>query len=774
MARIGLNRIQRILLPPEEPTISLEAQVRGATLACTVERHAMGAPIITGKTSADVHYGLGWAMGRDRFFQMDLSRRIAFGELSEVFGDIPLPPEAQNFGAHRLSDLDLFLRGFRFEEESRRQAHQLSPSVRADLEALVAGINAALDQNPMPPEYLVLGRPRRWTLADTIGLAFSFAFMLDIGSLEHEFLVNQFIRAGKSALGQAIYATTGVKFPDFDPAVDEVVAPRVPTNGGGSNAWAVSGSRTASGKPIMASDPHLPLIPIPSMWYHAILRCDEFELSGQSFAGTPSFPIAHNGHAAWGATSTQRDAFDITRVLVASDSSQWLSPKGWVPTRRHEVVIPRRLARPRVAVFHTCDYGTIFQNWRSFGETSIALRMAGARHQEWMRTIDADAWFRGMAIAFRSRSWEEHREGVRLMSDGGLGIHHIYADSDGTIAHQVYGLFPRRPDNQGVVPRDSWEEDSAWNDYLSFDELPHLVNPEQGFVLSANAEPELECGGQWPYLAAVYEPAWRYRTLRAILEKNDQVDVELCRRMQTDTFCAPGPEFRDAILATLTARTVQERAVFQLLRGWDGAYERRSRSAPVIEHTMRRGALRMWTKLLGKALGERFMMSRLATRRFVECVIDPNDALRAQLDEAGISLREVLGEAFRESIAALERSMGSNPEEWRLSSNQDVNLMHAFGVVPPLGRVFDIGKFPVGGGEFTPLAHAAAVSGDRLVVGIGPASRFVCDLAAPSMGHWAQVTGASGRAKHVFAASTTQAWVEGTLYEVPLKANETP
>lgn len=752
----------------EAPSVHLKDVLDSGVIDCQVRRHERGAPIIEAKDAKSVWYGLGFAMGRDRYFQMDLSRRIAFGQLSELFGDIPLPKEARVFNATRMSDLDLFFRSFRFEDESRRQADALEGTRRDELEAFVAGINHALNEESLPPEYMLLGAPRPWTLHETIGLAFAFALMLDIGSLEHEFLINNMIYAGKSVLGQAIYATTGVRFPDFD-ELQEISAPRTPKNGGGSNAWAVSGARTASGKPILASDPHLPLLPIPSMWYHAILRCDDFEISGQTFAGTPSFPIGHNGHAAWGATATQRDAFDITRIIVANDDSVWRGPDGWHATTRHEVRIPRRFGPDRVAAFHTCAHGTIFHNWKSLGDTSLALRMAGARHEDHMRTIDAKAWFDGMNMIIRSRSWKEHREGLRLMSEGGLGIHHIYADADGTIAHQSYGLFPRRSDDQGVVPRNSWEEDAEWEEYLDFDELPCSVNPECGFVLSANAAPSLEVGGEWPYMAAVYEPPWRYNTLRAILEKNDAVDVELCRRMQMVTFCGPGPAFRDALLDAIAPRSTQHRAAAELLRAWDGTYERNSAAATIIENVMRRGAKRLWVELLGEKNGGRFILSRLATRRFVECVTDPEDALHAQLDAQGVSLQSVLTATFEETCAALQRAAGPAPEGWQLEKLQQVNLAHPLSFAPGLGKLFDLGSFPVGGGEYTPLAHAAGVSRDRLTVGIGPTSRFVCDLAAPEHGHWAQVTGASGRPRTRYFDSTTESWLKGELYGVKLR-----
>lgn len=755
---------------PEPAHSEVRARVNGADLVATVSRHELGAPIITANDTLSGYFGLGWAMSRDRFFQMDLARRIAYGRFSEMIGDLPLPADAQLFGAKRLSDIDLFLRSFRFENDARRQAALIHGDVAAELYAFVAGVNQSLHgEDALPPEYLLLGRPTPWTVQDTIALSMSAGLLLDIGSLEHEFLINGLLSHGKGAVAAALYKQTAVEIPT--PATTSpFFAPRTPKAGGGSNAWAVSGDRTANGKPILASDPHLPLSPIPTFWYHAILRTPELNISGLTFAGTPSFAIGHNGHAAWGATASQRDAFDTTRVRVSDDLSMWLSPDGWVPTEAHEVTIPRRLALARKETIYTTPFGTLFPTWKSWDGSTIAVRMAGASHTDAMPGGNSQAWYEGMRTIMRSRSWEEHREGLRGMNHGNLGIHHIYADVDGTIAHQTYGMHPKRPDDQGVVPRASWEANAAWRGYLSLDELPHSVNPERGFVLSANAEPEREIGGQWPYIAAVFEPPYRYDTLRRTLENNKVADVELFRQMQLDTFSAPAPGMRDVICAHVRPRHEADRAALAMLRAWDGCYDANSGAAAVFEHVLRRGARHAWETLLGAEAGARFCMSRVHARRFADLVIDNEDPLRAQLYAANSSVDAVLDRAFHDAVDALTRLLGDQPHLWRLDAAQRVHLIHPLGAIPIVGKLFDIGAFPVAGSEFSPLAHAAVVSGDALSVAIGPVSRFICDLSDPERGFWAQSSGASGRAGSTFYASTTMAWLRGTLYEARTRA----
>lgn len=747
----------------------------GHTLHPTITRHELGAPIIAADDTLSVYYGLGWSMARDRFFQMDLTRRLAYGRFSEWLGDIPLPKEAQLFQAKRLSDIDLFLASFRFGEEALRQAGELQGVVKDELHVFVQGINDYLDHaESLPPEYLLLGKPKAWTLQDTLALSMSAGLLLDIASLDHEFLVNGLLNAQQGDLAAAIYRT-----PDFNVKGAAHVSPfstrpfmaRTFSNGGGgSNAWAISGERSASGKPILASDPHLPLSPIPTFWYHAILRSPDLQVSGLSFAGTPSFAIGHNGHAAWGATASQRDAFDISRVLLTKDKTRWMSAEGWKPVETHQITIPRRFLRPRVEEIHTCPLGTLFSEWRAWDDTSIALRMAGARHTDDMESGgSAQRWFTGMRTILRSRSWKEHREGLRDMNCGNLGIHHIYADMDGTIAHQTYGLHPRRSDDQGVIPRASWHDGAAWEGYLSLDELPHSVNPERGYVLSANAEPEREIGGSWPYIAAVFEPPWRFETLQKVLEQNTKADVELFRRMQLLTFSAPAPAMRDRIVREVTPRNDRDRLALHLLSAWDGCYDERSGSAALFEHVLRRGAVLFWAALLGERSGARYSLSRMSTRRFLELTLDPKDPLHPHLITKRVSLPRILQRAFEESMDSMTRRQGKDPSAWRLGKAQNVKLVHPFGAAPGIGKLFDIGSFPIEGNEYAPQAQSAAVQGDELAVMIGPVSRFICDLADPERGHWAQSSGASGRPGSSFYASTTVGWLKGLLYEAKLR-----
>lgn len=759
---------------PESAHTEVRARVNGADLVATISRHELGAPIIAANDTLSGYFGLGWAMSRDRFFQMDLARRIAYGSFSALIGDVPLPPDAQLFGAKRLSDIDLFLRGFRFEADAERQAALIHGDVAAELYAFVAGVNQSLEhEDALPPEYLLFGRPTPWTVQDTIALSMSAGFLLDIASLEHEYFINGLLSAGKGHVAAALYQQTGVDIPHTT-SRGAFAAPLTPKSGGGSNAWAVSGARSASGKPILASDPHLPLSPIPTFWYHAILRTPELSVSGLTFAGTPSFAIGHNGHAAWGATASQRDAFDTTRVRVADDLSMWLSPDGWVPTEAHTVEIPRRLAPARKETIYTTPFGTLFPAWKSWDGSTIAVRMAGARHTDTMPGGDSQRWFEGMRTILRSRSWEEHREGLRGMNAGNLGIHHIYADVDGTIAHQTYGMHPRRPDNQGVVPRASWEKNATWLGYLSLDELPHSVNPERGFVLSANAEPEREIGGEWPYIAAVFEPPYRYDTLRRTLEGNDASDVELFRQMQLETFSAPAPAMRDILCKVATPRHEIDRAALAQLRQWDGCYDENSGAAAVFENVLRRGARHAWQTLLGDEAGARYCMSRVHTRRFVDLVMDEEDALRASFDALNTSVPQLLTRAFYDAVDALTRRLGPTPTTWRLDAAQRVHLVHPLGAIPIVGKLFDIGAFPVGGSEFSPLALAAVPKGDELAVAIGPVSRFICDLSDPERGFWAQSSGASGRPGSMFYASTTLAWLRGVLYEARTKPAQLP
>lgn len=757
---------------PEARTLTLDVTVDAQRYRATLTRGDEGIAEVEGTTAPDAYFGLGYAMARDRFFQMDLWRRLSFGTFSSFIGDLPLPTEAQLFGAKRLSDLDLFLRSFRCENDARMEADAMHGARREELVAFVAGVNHWLETtDALPPEYAFVAGPVRWELKDTLGLAMSCGLLLDLAGLDHEYIVNALLAEGHSSLAAALYQEADLPIPDVHAASGRgPFVPLVPVTGGGSNGWVVSGARSASGAPILANDPHLPISPLPGFWYQVAMRCDEFRVEGLTMAGTPSFAIGQNGHAAWGATAAQRDAFDTFRTRLSADGSSWLSESGWQPIEYVDVEIKRRLGPPRRERMPVCEYGTIFPTWRAWDGSSLCLRFAGAGHMATMQRASGQQWFEGMARILRSRSWEDHREGLRGMSAGGVAIHHLYADRDGHIAHQMYGLYPERSDGQGVVPRATWEAKSNWQGYVPFDRLPCEVDPKRGYCASANASPEHEIGGLWPYLASVYEPTYRYDAIAERLTAEEAHTVEASRKLQCETRSGPALLFRDAIVESYVGTRGVAAEVIAQLRAWDGRYELDNAAAPVVELTMRSAALHFWQAVLGEELGKRFAMSRFHLRRFVELVTTKTDPLWQIATDKEVEVANLIADAFAATCRELEQTQGKDPSDWTLEAVQQVHLKHPLGVLPLLGRLFDIGSFPSPGAEFTPLAISSTANGAKLDSAIGPVSRFVCDLAEPERGYWAHASGVSGVPGSPWYANTTERWLRGDLYERKLRS----
>ena len=767
---------------PERDVFELDHEAGGRRYRARVQREGCGTPRVVAGDVPGAWFGLGYMMGWDRFVQMDLARSLAYGTLSMLVADVPLPPDLQVLGAKRVSDIDLFLRAFRFREQGEVQAAAMAGAERDRLEAFVEGINEGYRAIPgAAPEYAILNPPAPWTMADTVALSFVGGMLLDLASLDHEFLMNGMLGTLGAELLSAIYPQITVPLPDADALarVGRSFVPLVPVTGGGSNAWAVSGERSRSGLPLLASDPHLPISPIPSFWYHAMVECPELQVSGLLWPGSTAFAIGHNGHCAWGATAAQRDAFDTFRVRLSEDRSSWLSPDGWQPVEQVPVTIERRFRprSPREEVLLTCPFGTIFPNWKAWDGSVIAVRMAGAAQHPSMEALDAAAWERGSFRVLTSTTWEEHREGLRGMSRGGVAIHHIYADVHGNIAHQLYGMYPRRPDSQGVVPRPTWEPGANWEGYVAFDDLPSELNPERGYVSSANCEPERELGDRtpgvrWPYLATVYEPPYRLERINALLDGEQQHDVEAARALQCDSYAAPQHRLAKRLAARVRS-TVDPRdgrrerdrcsALARSLEAWDGCFEPDRPIAAVVELTLRRAAQTCWKQLLGEALGQRFGMTRYHLRRFVDVLEDPNDPLRPLLQRAGIVPDDVVCAAFREALKELRRAHRYPPHLLRYDKVHRVHLTHPLGAAPGLGALFNIGAFGTGGNEFAPNAMSATPGPGRLSSFIGPVSRFVCDLQDPRGGHWAHASGASGRTGSPYYASTTPGWLAGEL-----------
>ncbi len=455
-------------------------ELEGLAAPVVVERDAAGVPTLRGESRLDVARALGFVHAQERFFQMDLLRRRAAGELAELLGA-------------SVVDIDRYHRVHRMRERARRVVDEASPFERELVSAYVEGVNAGLAALDAPPfEYLLMrSDPATWRAEDSVLVVLSMFFELndDRGAFEsarglvHEVLhpeLAAFLTPAGSEWDAPLFGDALLPAPIPGPGVVELGTPSSARfefeleADIGSNNWAVAGSKTRDGGALLANDMHLGHI-VPNLWYRAAMSFGTERLVGVTLSGTPSLVAGSNGDIAWGFTNTGGDFVDLVEIEIAPDDpNRYRTPSGFVPFDRHQ---------ERIAVR---------------GEAEIELEV---RETIWGPVIDEDHRLRARALR-----WIAHEpagvnfrltllEEATTVSDAlaiapTVGIppqNFVVADREGSIGWTVAGRIPKRNGFDGSVPGSWASGDRTWDGFLGAEEYPRLSNPPSGVIWTANA-----------------------------------------------------------------------------------------------------------------------------------------------------------------------------------------------------------------------------------------------------------------------------------------------
>ncbi len=700
------------------PLTEGELRLPGLRAPITIRRDAYSIPYIEAENDADAWFGLGFCQAQDRALQLELRLRTLRGTLSEVFG-------------RRTLAIDRLARRIGFHEASQRQLAVLDGDVRAHISAFVGGINAALEVTPRPHELVLLRAPAsRWQPADVLGVGKLVSFLL-IGNWDVELARLKILQLdGAEALR------------DLDPAYPEhhpVIAPPAGLagpaldrlgadlqafaafagSGGGSNAWAVAGSRSATGRPILANDPHLDPS-LPAHWYLASLTTPDWQVVGAALVGGPAIGAGHNGFAAWGITAALTDTTDFFIEEVGAGGRSVRQGDGFVACAVRREVIRVRGAPDEIEDVLITPRGPLVGPALQGEAGALSLKAM------WLEPRPA----RGFLAAHASRSFSEFRDCFRAWPL--LAQNVSYADTTGKIAWQLVGELPRRRTGWGTLPAPGRDPAAGWEDEpVPFDEMPSAEDPEAGFVASANAKPVRD--GEGPFLGADWLDGYRLARIDAALAGRSDWDVLSSLRLQMDESTPAWPEVREAVLA-LKPSTAEARQAIELLSGWDGVLSATSAAGSVFElftaAIWRRVALARAPKAARRALGEGFtpllpITTFAAGRasRVLRLLREQPDGWFARGWQA-----EML-DALTAAVDELRSEFGDSTAGWGWGAVRPLRLEHPLGVLPGLASLLNRGPFPWGGDSNTvsqaattplkPRANPTAIASLRMVVPVG-------------------------------------------------------
>ncbi|MCM8747754.1 penicillin acylase family protein [Thermomicrobiaceae bacterium CFH 74404] len=723
MSRFLVRLLARLLLGCRLPITQGRLAVPGLQQPVLIRRDRWGIPHIAAQTDADAWYALGFCQGQDRAFQLELLRRVVRGTLAELLGPPALP-------------IDRLSRRIGFRHTSERQLSAVAPELRALAGAFVQGINAGMRYGlKRRPHELVLlrSRPGTWDLADVLGMVKIMSFSLASNWTSELVRLKVLTEDGPEAL-----RALDPSYPEWHPVTDppgveagplldrlaeelERFAALVPA--GGSNNWVIAGWRTASGRPILANDPHLDPT-LPPYWYLAHLQTPDWAVAGAALIGTPAIAAGHNGFAAWGVTAGLSDNTDLFLEEIGPDGRSIREGERFVPCAlRHERIEVRGSRAVEDVVLET-PRGPIISPILSGIPWALSLRAV------WLDPLPIG----GLLRLHRVRSFAEFRQALAEWPQIPLNV--VYADVSGTIGWQLAGQVPRRRRGSGLIPQPGWLPGAGWEpDLLPADALPWSENPAAGFIATANNRPRRE--GDGPFLGADYLDGYRAARIAEALASRSDWDIRSTQALQLDVLSIPWRELRDIVLSIETPNPAANRAL-ALLRDWDGRVTAGSPAASVFEiflaEMCRRVAAakapRSANWVLGLVFGGLTDGSSWSIRRTGHLV----RLLRTQppgwFDRPWA---EVIAEALAAAVRYLENRYGPRPAAWAWGRVRPLTLLHPLADPLRAPRVlqmlFNLGSFPWGGDANTvsaagttpldPTGPVTFMASLRLVVDVG-------------------------------------------------------
>jgi penicillin amidase len=744
-ARRGLQLLGR-RLPQVDGTLA----VHGPEAEVIIERDRFGVPHVTAGSERDAWFGLGFCQGQDRAFQLEGLLRVGRGTLAALVG-------REGLAVDRLS------RRIGFRRAAEAQLAVLADDVLAHAEAYAAGINAAAAATPRRCHELVLLRGRRcaWDAADVLAFSKLFAFLL-ASNWDSELARLQILRAdGPEALRalHALYPPTGpVTAPPgalAGSAVDRLDGElrrflALTGAGGGSNNWAVAPSRTSSGRPLLANDPHLAPT-VPPHFYLADLRCPQWHAVGASLVGCFGIFSGHNEHAAWGVTAGFVDNTDLCVEEIGPDGASVRRGAGFVPcevreerieVKRGEPVYERVLVTPEGPVIGPALDGEV-------GAVSIRAT--------WLQPRP----LRGLLELVRLRSAQDFV--TRLADFPTSSQNLVFATVDGHIGWQLVGEPPQRRSGFGALPVSGADPDAGWEDIVGFDRLPRAVDPDCGWIATANNQPTVD--GDGPFLSVDYMDPYRVTRIGEVLGGRADWDAAGMAQLQLDVVSLPWRELAELVLAAPVS-TPDARTAVDLLRGWDGRVSADSAAAAVFElfaaGLARRVARAAAPNSAEWAMGRSFtslLAANVLPARLVSRLVE---LLRTQPPGWFTqSWPEVVADALDAAVALLRERLGPDPAGWSWGAFRPLRLPHPLSRGRLLSAIFDIPARP-GAGDGSTVAQAAVDLCDPAANTYFTAGlRMVLDVGDWSNCRWALPGGQSGNPLSPHYDDQVEAWSSG-------------
>ncbi|MCF8231019.1 MAG: penicillin acylase family protein [Bacteroidales bacterium] len=691
------NKISHQALPDYDKNISLNQVAHPVK----VKRDSLAVPHVYAQNEKDLYTAVGYLMAQDRLWQMDFFRRVTQGRLSQIFGE-------------RVLDIDILMRSLRIPEKSELVKETSTEKVINALKAFSSGVNQYIEshRSELPPEFELLGyQPERWKPVHSINLLGFMAWDLSPGwdieialykiskavSKEKYKLLIPVLEDQESIIYPAYeHPGKGKESLSHLKEVMDSMEKMGLTIFTGSNNWAVSGSKSETGKPLLANDMHLGLT-APGLWYqmHQVVA-GKMNVTGVVLPGAPFVISGHNDTISWGMTNMMVDDMDFyLETINPKDSTEYLVNSEWKSMDVIKEQIPVKGGDTIEKHIRYTHRGPIVSSMKDVGEP-ISMRWGGNEYSNELRSV---------YLLNHASDWKGFKNAVRSFKSVSQNI--AYADIHGNIGMYCCGGVPIvEGKGVGIYPGDTTQYD--WKGMVPFEELPNVYNPEKGYVSSANNK---TVTAEYPYhISHWFDLAPRISRINNVLEQDKKFSVEDLTALQTDFKSELVSGLKPEILKytkEMKNLSSREETAREILENWENEYKAANVGAAIFEQFYLTFVKNLVRDELGQGIYREYISSKILVRNLMKNIWEnPESAWCDNVNTPGVKEQfpGIIRESFRESIALLTEKMGETPAVWQWGKIHNLILKH------PLARdndmvekIFDMnqGPFEVGGSFHT-------------------------------------------------------------------------
>ncbi|MBN8569367.1 MAG: penicillin acylase family protein [Ignavibacteria bacterium] len=783
-------------------------KVKGISKTVNVFKDDFGVSHVSAENEADMYFTMGYMHAQDRLWQMDISRRVAEGKLSEIFGQDAL-------------EYDKLFRTIGINRIVKQLYTQISPKSKEILQQYANGVNYFMGTHSqkLPLEFDILNyKPYEWKPEHSLMIVRLMGWELNI-SWYTDFLFGEIVKKFGYEKAKEFFPN----YPEDKPFIigdrEKVIEPAdtikktapkiIPDDKNkpkkktadasiengyknlvdlgssfykttidaknflgiegthiGSNSWVVGGKKTESKKPILANDPHLSLS-TPAKWYeiHLYNKQNNSNVSGFSLPGCPLIVIGHNDIISWGITNLMNDDSDFYILnRDSSDNKKYVYNNTSLPVDsiNESIKIKDINDEYDLTVFET-KLGPVISNLSSAGFSS-KLKFTSASNQivtfRWTGFEMSDE-IQSFYDLNSAKNFDQFKNSFRTYNLPALNF--TYADTNGNIGYQAAGKVPIRKnltdENMAFYPSDGEIE---WTGFIPFNELPSSYNPKEDYIITANNKPEKNYKH---YISNLYEPYYRAQRIEDLLIQRNNFTADEIKLIQRDVYSLQAKEFCKYLFdAYANVKTVDKQELYFLdqLKKWDYELKYVSPLASIYSQFEIELYRNIYREKLGDELFKNYLFVKNIPVRNTSKLLAEN---KSWLFES-LSRDFLLRKSFVDAINALKRKFGTDDmSKWAWGNIHEVLLKHPLGSVPALSNVLNIGPFEIGGSGTTiacaEYSFSNALEKGSFDVFLGSSMRMIVDLGDQKKYFTIIPTGQSGQPLHENFSDQARRWLNG-------------